>query len=132
MAITHSLTLTYKTGSGSVSMPLESIPGDQEKNTEVAVDANATNKQVTLAIDVSELKGCCIKSDKNVTIKTNSTSDPDATIALIANKGIVWRKGVDPDAANPFGDTDVTTIYITNGNSAVANVGVYAIVDATP
>lgn len=88
-----------------------------------------TAKQINIAIDVSALKSIIIKSDQDITIKTNSSGAPDDTLAIEANKEYSWNE--DSLDACQLG-TDVTTIYVANASGSTATLTIDAIQDATP
>jgi hypothetical protein len=85
---------------------------------ERTVAAGLTNQTFTINIDVSQLQTLFIYTDTTATIYTNATSGgaPAHTLNFVANKPLAWVNGC-PNA-NPFASTDVTTFYITNGNTA--------------
>jgi hypothetical protein len=126
--ITHTYAPSYRTGSGSITLPSESIEGDQELNTEVSIPANSTNYEINIDFLQTAVLAVVIYCDQAATLKTNSTSTPQDTIALAAKKARIWRKGVDPDANNPFGGA-VTTMYVTNATASIAGFKMYLLLD---
>jgi hypothetical protein len=78
-----------------------------------------TNFQIDVRIESTNLRFFCLYSDRDVTIKTNSTGSPQETWALKANRPIIW-------ATNLFGGFpiagDVTALFITNVSGATASV----------
>lgn len=94
---------------------------------ERTVAAGLTNQTFTCPIDVSQLQTLFIYTDRTATIYTNATSGgaPAHTLNFVANKPLAWVNGA-PNA-NPFATTDVTTLYITNGDTANV-LNVYGIV----
>lgn len=85
---------------------------------ERTVAAGLTNQTFTCSIDVSQLQTLFIYTDTTATIYTNATSGgaPAHTLTFVANKPLAWVNGC-PNA-NPFASTDVTTLYITNADTA--------------
>lgn len=85
---------------------------------ERTVAAGLTNQTFTLGIDVSQLQTLFLYTDRAATVYTNATSGgaPGHTLTFVANKPLAWVNGA-PNA-NPFAATDVTTLYITNGDTA--------------
>jgi len=88
-----------------------------------------TDKQVTVALDVSAVKAFYIVSDQSVTLETNSGSAPDDTISLVAGVPYWWST----DSYDTFQlGTDVTAFFFTNASGATATIKMEAIQDATP
>lgn len=131
MAITHTYAPAYRTGSGSVSLPTETITGDQEINTEVTVPASTTDMEVNIDFAHAALVAVVMKSDKALTVETNADDATGGnTVTLAANKARIWRTGVDPAAAKPF-TQDVTKMYLTNAGSTEASFIMYMVLDQT-
>ena len=126
--IGHTLTVSWSRNGETISQPVV-VEADGETNRNVTVNAATTDKQVNIAIDVSELKLLYIHSDQNVTIETNSGGAPVNTITLLANKPLSWYLGC--GLANPL-TTDVTDFFITNAGDTAANVRIRTLIDETP
>ena len=102
-----------------------------EVSVEEAIPANSTNLQIVgVTCDQSQLKSVYLKSDKALTLKTNSTGAPQDTISLVADSPIVWNDDM-PAAACPFAG-DVTALYVTEGAGVDANLVVKLLQDPTP
>jgi hypothetical protein len=135
MAVKHSLSYTYRTNNGSVSVPALSVESDAELVYDGTIPAGAVNKRITMALDVSNVKSvaivvAAITATKAITVKTNSTSAPDDTLTLTpAAPGFVWMEGMPFD--NPLG-TDVTDFYVTSTDTVDRNLKIYACADVTP
>lgn len=120
MAITQTFTTTIQDSNGaSVATDRTAVTANSEEEFSVAAGASATTTLV-LAVDVSALKGLWIKTDKAVTLKTNSSGSPDNTIVLTAGQVFHWHN-VAGGPACPL-TVDVTSLLIVNGAGAVANV----------
>jgi hypothetical protein len=91
------------------------------------IPPSSTNLAITLAIDVSEMKGLYMVGTGAMTVKTNSTGSPANTIALVADQPLVWTSV--SLLTSPLG-TDVTILYITSTPGGVFSLTV--IQDATP
>lgn len=103
--------------SGGLGLPLdETVP-------------NSATTQLNIAIDISAVKAFCIVSSVDVTIKTNSASVPDDTLALLASKPYVWTI----DSYDTFKLTaDVTSIHVVVAGTEDARIQVKGVVDPTP
>lgn len=78
------------------------------------------------SIDVSEVQSILIKSDQDITIKTNSSGSPDDTLAIKAGMPYIWITGKSYDTLKLT--VDVASIYVTN--TAAANLSIEVLVGA--
>lgn len=117
--IAHQITTTYKNDSGLIRSITNTYYGNQEVALEYEIPAVQTDRQVTVEFDVANIECLLLTCDKDITIKTNSSSVPDDELTLNANVPTAWRK--DEIATCPF-TADVETIYVTNAASAVATL----------
>lgn len=109
-------TTASKTVSGNVSLE-ETFP------------TGTTNGAMTIAFPATGLKMLCICSDKDVTVKTNSSGSPQETWNLKANQAFLWVEN-NPGSVPVAGA--ITAMYVTNSSGADATVKVIAGWDATP
>lgn len=107
----------------------ESPSGSAYASFKETIADGQTDKQVTLAVDVSATKMFYIVSDQDITLETNSGSTPDDTISLKAGKPYVF---VDADYNSFLLGTDVTALFFTNASGSSATVECHVITDATP
>lgn len=128
MAISATVRVTFTPASGTALDQSVTISDEGGVQMEVSISAD-TNKEIALAFVNSRLKAIMILCAKDVTIKTNSSSSPDNTIALTANKPLLWFTGC--GLANPFVAADVTKIYVT-AVGAAQTLKIRMIEDATP
>ena len=117
MAQTQTLSVAWSDGS-------ELVSGQNSDSDTIAikldidVTAGQTNKQVDVALDVSEMQILLISSDVDAVIKTNSTGSPDATVTIAGGGTIPWCLAW--GSTNPFGSTDVSKLYVTNSDPDTA------------
>lgn len=128
MSITHAITIQWEQGNNSLSLR-DTFTGEAEKNVSVSVPDSSTDYEITLGIDISEIKSIVISSDQVITVETNSGSAADDTFAITANNPLIWN--VDSPAATPF-TADITALFVTNASGSAATFNVRCIVDATP
>lgn len=95
----------------------------------MTVASAATDDEVNLEMDISQLKGIYIVSDKAVTIETNSGSSPTDTIVLVADVPYIWH--TDSYHAKLFTADITANIFITNASGATATVDIEMIHDST-
>lgn len=135
MAITHQYVMNWVRSGESIPSTV-TLTGDGEANCESttpAIAASATNYEFDIAVDVSTLIGLVISTDKNLIVKTNSTSAPDDTLTLSAGKPLFWYVGCGMPC--PL-TVDVTKLYCSRTGGDIAD-GVAAfkfrsLVDPTP
>lgn len=128
MSFTHQIERTWKRGNDSV-VAVETVTSDSEANQDVAVADGQTAFHTVLAIDVSQLKSLFIKSDQDITIKTNSSGSPTDTIDVVANIPLMWTPDCGFDC--PL-SADVTGLYIANDSGSTATVQIRCLQDGTP
>lgn len=125
---TISARLSYDFGSFTVGGTVDSIICDGKTSISKTIPANSTNAEIDVVVDVSTVVVAAIEANKNCTVKTNSTSAPDDTLTLLANKAVGWKTN---DVASLFLTADVTKLYVTTGAEAtIIKFGVGY--DATP
>lgn len=90
--------------------------------------ANATtNGLIACSFPATGLKMLAICSDRDVTVKTNSSGSPQETWNLKANQPHYWCEN-DPGSAPVAGA--VTALYVTNASGADATLKLIAGYDA--
>lgn len=90
--------------------------------------ANATtNGLIACAFPATGLKMFAICSDRDVTVKTNSSGSPQETWNLKANQPYFWCEN-NPGSAPVAGA--ITALYVTNNSGADATLKVLAGYDA--
>jgi len=94
-----------------------------------SVADSATDYQINMAIDVSEVVHFRIKSTQTVTVETNDGTTPDDTFTLQGGQPYEWAEG---DPSTFILGTDVTAFFITNSSGAAADVTISCAQDATP
>jgi hypothetical protein len=87
-----------------------------------------TNTEVDITVDISTCKVMAIEADNDCTVKTNSTSAPDDTLALKARQPLIWADG-DPSGLQ-FLTADVTKFYVTTTTATLLKFGSAS--DSTP
>lgn len=122
--MTHKISFTWGTPgqvnalSGSISKT-----ADAEKNLDLAIIANQTNKAVDYAVVVARLKMFVLLATVDMTVKTNSSGSPDNTFTLKANEPFVWTvdQGTLKDTA-AVTVVDITHLYVTNTTAGTFSV----------
>lgn len=99
--------------------------GDGAILSQVAIPASTT-QEVDLTFAVATLQAWYLTTDKNVTLKVNSSGSPTETITLVAGVPQYY-----PGGAITFA-TNVTKIFVVNGVGATANVEMFFANDTTP
>lgn len=130
MAHTHTLTKTLNPDGGASVQTSETFSSDGSESRTIPVPDSTTDKEVNLAIDVSQLQSIWISSDQVVTLETNAIDATGGnTIVLVAGKPYDWQS--DSYFVNLL-TLDVTVLYITNASGSAATVRIEFVHDATP
>ena len=124
------VTGTWGVSGGGLGLSKNVAYSNDEVNTlEVTVNASTTNLEVNCNIDVSQIKIIGMCANGTLTVKTNSTSAPDNTIALVADLPLLWTHNY--YFSNPLG-ADVTKLYLTNAGSSAVVFQLVVLEDPTP
>lgn len=124
----HNFTLAWSRSGESISKTV-TVTADSEYNADIPLTASQADEQVAATLDVSEIKSIFISSDVDVTLETNSSSAPDETLSITADEPFVWRTG--SGVVNPL-ETDITALYLTNGDATAGTVKIRILYDGTP
>lgn len=109
---THKNTFNYAASGRTINNSAD-YTGEAEFSLEVTIAFGEIDLFVEASIDVSETKSMSMSCDFDLTVKTNSSSDPDDTIELVANVPYVFNTDLVNYYANAL-TTDVTAFYLTN------------------
>lgn len=126
MSLSITLTRSWAYGNDQLTQA-DTVSADSLVSIDASV-ANGNDQLHALTLDVSQVKALYISSDQDLTLETNSSSSPADTIALKANKPVIWSTNC--GLTNPLG-TDVTALYITNASGSTAAFKLRALVDPT-
>lgn len=132
MAITNRISISWSDGGNTIGGVFTRNPGEELVINE-EVPALSTNMHLSASIDVSQMLDYVLMADgDDMTLKTNSTSAPAATINLVDGVPLVWNStGGYPSIANSaFGSTDVTSIWVTSTAGGTLHIAVGT--DPTP
>ena len=128
MAFSHTVSYSVAASSGTLSRS-KSYTGSSQVEVSESVADSETDYDIVVAIDVSAVKSFYIVSDQTVTVETNSGSEADDTLSLVAGVPYVWNT----DSYDSFQlGTDVTVLYVTNASGSTANIELRCVMDATP
>lgn len=126
---THKLTLAVEGSGVSRTHDISNTDGGVALIDGETVATAETDKEITLALDVSACSSFYLVSDQDVTFETNDGSSPDNSISLLANVPYVWHE----NSYDSFLlDTDVTSVFITNASGSTATIYCVALFDVTP
>jgi hypothetical protein len=109
----HTISISYKTDSGTLSSTTDIVTADTELGIQTVVDAAASNFFRALAITKAQIVSMAIKVTKACTIKTNSTSGDDV-FDLPDGGAVVWNKN--ETATCPI-TQDVSGFYFDGGGA---------------
>lgn len=131
--LTHTFTRGWTNGGTSISKQI-AVDAGAEHNIDESIPAATTDALVAFALDVSQCKGIYIVSNLPLLIETNSSGSAVNTITLAANVPFVWVFGDAAlrDTAGAVITTDITALYVTNVDGALAaNLQIRVLVDPT-
>lgn len=121
MAFTATLSYAINgTGIAPLSNDVPVTAADAVQQYDVAIAALASDFNVNVAMDVSELKFVYIVADAAMTIETNSGSSPAHTLTLVANEPYVWTHKA--NLTNLFITTDVTSFKVTSTDGGTLKI----------
>jgi hypothetical protein len=118
---THSVGVLYKNDSGTITSTTHTYTDDSEIGLDGVVAAGATNKEFDVAFTLTKVISLVLFSDQALTLKTNSTSSPQDTIAIAAGKEIIFTFDGQAGGADPFAG-NITKFYFSNAGTKDANV----------
>ena len=125
---TEAVTFSDNTGLPLVSTTFTYVT-DSESGIDDTVASMATNMEYDLPIVVAAVHCLLMWSSEAVTVLTNSSSVPQDTIHLVANKPLVWD--TDMVFAIPFVG-NVTKLFVSNAGSFPASFKVRVFSKLTP
>lgn len=128
MSLSKTVSITYPLNGGSNTRDKVHTGSSNIEVSESIADGQ-TAKAITLAIDVSAVSLLVIYSDKDITIKTNSSGSPDDTLTVSAGVPLIWYTGC---GTTFFLGTDTTVIYVANASGSEAALQISGLQDATP
>jgi hypothetical protein len=115
---THTINISYVDDAGMVPGAVGNKYNGQNKSSwSGSIAATTTDQFIDLAFPTSGMQSIWIWSDTNLTVKTNSSSSPTQTIALVANTPVYWGTGL--GLTNPI-TAAVTSLYVTNATANAA------------
>lgn len=127
MSFTHTFTETWS-GAGRTVQSEKSFTAALQTGLKETI-ADAATKEIFISIDFSALVSIYIKSDHDITLKTNSVGTPDDTLVLKADVPYIWNA----DKIDALKLTvDVVSIHAVNTAGAVATLEIEVLQDPTP
>lgn len=112
MAYKHTASYSVASSSGAQTVSgSQNEVGSNEINIDTVFAAGSTNVVMPIAFNFADLQSIILVSDKNMTIKFNSSGTGVPQIDLIAGDPFIWRKS-SGYFANKF-TANITTSYIT-------------------
>lgn len=111
MPMTHDL--TFKWNNDQALPPVKvSNTSDGEVNLDVTIPPSSTDLEIDVNFEFANMKSLYLLAKSGaMTLETNSSSSPVQTIALAADKPLVWYTG--SGITNPI-TANVTKFYITS------------------
>ncbi len=130
MSVSHDIVIVRKNGATAVSRTL-TVEAGQAIRIDEDVPIGASDLPFTLAFPYAKLKYIWILSDQNLELEFTNAAAGTPTINTVAGKPFVWEQTYNTNLPNPFANTNVTALYVTNGSGAITNLKIDGIVDPT-
>lgn len=129
MSFSATISQTVVIGGKSISKS-KTLSASATVGVEETVAGDATDYNIVVALDQSEIGALYITADQALTLETQdgTTADID-TIVLVADEPLVWYTG---SLYTNLITADVTDINVTNASGTAATLQLYCIQDATP
>ena len=116
------------TGAGATLTGSKTIEVSSAEQVDFSIATGTTDKAIACAITLANLKAVVMLSDYDLTIKTNSSSTPQETLALDAGVPLVW---IDDNPGCPFAG-NVTQMFATNASGSTARLRIVVAEDVAP
>lgn len=128
MSVSHSIEQHWESAGRRLTSQNTYSEGAQ-KTLDEAIPIDADDLEINFTLVVAEIELIFIFSDQDLTLKTNSKTEPVDTLELKAGKPYIWPKG--SYFVNKL-TTDVTALFATNSSGAIANLHLEELHDPTP
>jgi len=130
MSFEHTIKQDWASGARGIN-GTKAYTGDGQTSEDVAVAKNASDLHVVIGIDVSEIQSVFMLCDQDLTVCTNDVAggSPDETISLKANVPYIWT--TDSYDSNLLA-TDITDLYLTEGDVAACTFQLEVLLESTP
>lgn len=128
MAIPSELTIALTRGATDIRL-VKTLSTEKAHDVDVTVPGGENEVEINWSLDITQAELIFILSDQDLTLKTNSSSEPGDTITLKADIPYFWMKdgGIDQPLS-----VDVTKLYATRAEGEDANLQIRSLADATP
>ena len=93
------------------------------------VDGTVTDQRIWAVWPHANIVSLMILADGNLTIKTNSTSVPDDTLAVLANEPVVYDPAWHPTDPIPAA-ANVASLYVTNAAATAVSLRIRVLCDS--
>lgn len=128
MSVNFNFTDKMAIGSSTRFSVLNVITAGMKVSIDESIPGASTNLLLDLMLDVSQVRGCYLLCDRDITLKTNSSGSPANTINLKADIPYRWY-------TNQYNalllTSDVTALYATLAAGAAARLRCAFLVDPT-
>ncbi len=105
------------------------VTGDQLIEIEVTLAASTSPQEIKSMFPKDNVVACSLHCTRATTLKTNSSSAPDDTIALAAGVLVPFYTG---NGDNPFDSADVTTLFAVQAANTATAILTLKILTQTP
>lgn len=128
MAFTKKLRVQVDGGGESLSAE-KAYSGGTRASLDEAIPAEQTDLELEFAMALTGLQMLVISATCAMTLKTNSSGDPDDTLSLVADSPYVWTA----DSLDACLITAaITSLFVSTAAGVSGTLKIEAIADATP
>lgn len=128
MSVEHVHTYRISAGGQTVSKRVSVTSGNAVVIDET-IPGSSTDLAIALVIDVSQLKSIFIVTSTNMTLEFNDGTTPDKTLTMVADQPFEWTNL--SQHANPFGVTDVDSLFVTKAGAGDGRLQMWVLTDPT-
>ena len=131
MPFTHTVEINYRGLGTSAVLSSYPVSAGLESNINESIPDAAADQQVDWAVDISQIKSFVLRANGGaLSIKTNSTSVPQETIALADGKPVHWDENAHHTIGSIFAG-DITKLYVSNSSGNAVTLEILCLVDPT-
>lgn len=128
MSFLHTIRMGWGNGARSLDGN-KNYSGGHQVSLDEDFAADASDLELTIAIDVSEIKAIFMVSDQDVQVETNDGAAPDDTIDLVANVPYIWTTD---SYDSCLLTVDITALFLTQLAATAGTLKLECVVDPTP
>ena len=128
MSTKYTFGLTWNSGASNLSQNI-AVTDAASVTIDEAIASDATDYEIALVLDQSEIAGFWMECDQAVTVETNDNTAADDSVTLRANEPLVWYTNC---YYTGLITQDVTALFVTCATGTTATFKLRVLYDSTP